>query len=403
MRRHILLPIVFVAVALLGALAVALATPSTTAFRLSTSTDLVQLPEIVIPHLGLQALAGALVTVSVANLIIRARERIAPRWLGATYWVLLVLVLLCWGGAGQAIPVPGLLFGAIALSIPIVFGALGGVISERVGVVNIAIEGQLLAGAFTGAIVASITQQPIAGLVAAMLAGAGVSALLGVFALRYRVDQVIVGVVLNVLVVGLTSFAFSTILTRNTALNTPATFDRYPIPVLSEIPVIGPVLFRQSFIGYLMFITVLAVAVLMYRTRWGLRMRAVGEHPAAAATVGIHVNRTRTLNLLLAGVIAGAGGAYFSLAAVGSFGKEMSAGAGFIALAAVIFGGWDPIRVALVALLFGFTTSLQSTLGIVGSAIPSEFLLMLPYVVTLFAVATASSRVRGPAALGQNL
>ncbi len=275
-------------------------------------------------------------------------------------------------------------------------------IGERAGVVNIAIEGQLLAGAFTAAVVASATRQPLLGLLAAMVAGMLVAFILAAFAIKYLVEQVIVGVVLNVLVIGLTSFLYSQVLQPNGAtLNSPPRFDRMPIPFLADIPVIGPVLFNQTIIVYLMYIAVAAVYVGMFHTRWGLRLRAVGEHPQAADTVGIKVNATRFWNVLLAGAIAGLGGTVFTIGNGIAFNKEMTAGAGFIALAAVIFGQWDPIKATLAALLFGFASSLQNTLSIVGSPVPSEFMLMLPYVVTIFVVAGVVGRSRAPAADGK--
>jgi ABC-type uncharacterized transport system permease subunit len=184
-------------------------------------------------------------------------------------------------------------------------------------------------------------------------------------------------------------------------LNSPPRFERIDIPLLSEIPILGPLLFRQTLIVYIVYVAVFAVYWALFRTRWGLRLRSVGEHPQAADTVGINVTRTRFWNVLLAGAIAGIGGAYFTLGSVGAFNKEMTAGAGYIALAAVIFGRWDPIRATLAALLFGFATNLQSSLSIIGSPVPSEFMLMLPYVVTIFAVAGVVGRVRGPAAAGR--
>jgi general nucleoside transport system permease protein len=223
-----------------------------------------------------------------------------------------------------------------------------------------------------------------------------------VFSIKYFVDQVIVGVVLNVLVIGLTSFFFSQVLAPNAAtLNTPPRFDRFPIPVLGEIPIIGPVFFRQTVIVYLMYIAVALVFYGLFYTRWGLRVRAVGEHPQAADTVGINVNRTRFWNVALAGSIAGLGGTFFTIGSGIAFNREMTAGAGFIALAAVIFGQWDPIKATLAALLFGFASNLQNTLSVIGSPVPSEFMLMLPYVVTIFAVAGLVGKSRPPAADGK--
>ena len=372
-------------------------------FRLSTDSDLIQLPALELDV----TVVGTVVTVllfliAAASAFLAAMARRTPLWLTSLYALLFLIAFLAWASAGALLPIPGLLIGTLGLSAPLIFGALGGVISERVGVVNVAIEGQLLAGAFASAMIASLTQQPLLGLVGAMVAGVLVSFVLAAFSIKYLVDQVIVGVVLNVLVIGLTSFLYSTLLSPNTELlNSPPQFERINIPFLSEIPIVGPVLFRQTLIIYLMYIAVAVVWFGLFKTKWGLRLRAVGEHPQAADTVGINVNSTRFWNVSLAGAIAGLGGAFFTLGAVGAFNKEMTAGAGFIALAAVIFGRWDPIRATLAALLFGFATNLQSVLGIIGSPVPSEFMLMLPYVVTIFAVAGLVGHVRAPAASGK--
>lgn len=328
--------------------------------------------------------------------------RQTPLWLPIAFGVLAVFAFLTWAAADGLVPVTGLLFGALSLSVPLIFGALGGVIGERVGVVNVAIEGQFLFGAFSAALVASITGNPFLGLIAAMIGGVLVAFVLAAFSIRYLVDQVIVGVVLNVLVTGLTGFLYGALLVPNEELlNRPERFPRWEIPLLGDIPIIGPVLFNQTFIVYLMYGVVALVAWGLYRTRWGLRLRAVGEHPQAADTVGIKVNSSRFWNVSLAGAIAGIGGAYFTLVSVGQFTKEMTAGLGFIALAAVIFGRWDPIRATLAALLFGFATNLQNLLTVLRTPIPSEFMLMLPYVVTIIAVAGFAGQIRGPAAAGK--
>jgi ABC-type uncharacterized transport system permease subunit len=377
--------------------------PGLTHLKLSTSADVIQIPIILVSARG----AGVVVVVVLAIITLLAawmtyRARKVPLWLIAVFALFFLFEFLIWSAAGQLLPVPGLLLSAIGISVPLIFGALGGVISERVGVVNVAIEGQLLAGAFVSAVVATITHSAIAGFIAAMIGGVLVSALLAVFAITYLVDQVIVGVVLNVLVIGLTDFLYSQVLASNApTLNAPPHFPFLPIPILSEIPVIGPALFRQTIIVYIMYVAVFLVWFGLFKTRWGLRVRAVGEHPTAADTVGINVNRTRFWNVLLAGAIAGAGGAYYSLAASPLFTREVTAGAGYIALAAVIFGRWNPILATLAALLFGFTSSLQSTLSAVGTPVPSEFMLMLPYVVTILAVAGLVGHSRGPAASGR--
>jgi ABC-type uncharacterized transport system permease subunit len=371
-------------------------------FRLATATDFFALPDAVLPSAGTGLVLSIVLALLTAASIVRVvRAQKVPVWLVSVFGVLFLVAFLTWTSAGATIPVPGLLLGALALSTPLIFGALGGVISERVGVVNVAIEGQLLAGAFVSALVASATGSAYVGLVGAMIAGVLVSMVLAVFSIRYVVDQVIVGVVLNVLVTGLTSFLYSQVLARSESLSRGVRFPQLDIPVLSQIPIIGPVFFRQTIIVYLMYIAIALVFYGLFRTRWGLRLRSVGEHPQAADTVGIKVNATRFWNVSLAGAIAGLGGAYFTLGSLGNFQKEMTAGAGFIALAAVIFGRWDPIRATLAALLFGFASNLQNVLGAIGSPVPSEFMLMLPYVVTIFAVAGLVGQSRGPAASGK--
>ncbi|MFC4243471.1 ABC transporter permease [Gryllotalpicola reticulitermitis] len=363
---------------------------------------------LTIPHAQLPARGTGYVIAAIAVLmaagawVLGRGTRRVPTWYGGVFAIVLLVGFLVWAAAGHTLPVIGLLTGSLALSAPIIFGALGGVVSERVGVVNIAIEAQLLAGAFVSAIIATITHNLYAGVVGAMAASVLVSFVLGSFAVRYAVDQVIVGIVLNVLVLGLTTFLYQTVLVNNaTAVNSPGTFHQLPIPGLAEIPVLGPILFDQTIIIYLMYIAVIAVFIGMFKTRWGLRLRAVGEHPQAADTVGINVPRTRFWNVALAGAIVGVGGAYFTLGSVGPFSQDVTSGLGYIALAAVIFGKWDPVRATFAALLFGFANNLQNVLGIIGSPVPSDFMLMLPYVVTIFAVAGLVGRVRGPAASGK--
>jgi ABC-type uncharacterized transport system permease subunit len=397
-------PIIFAVFAGLAIiLFIVFARSGVTRFNLTTSTDLLKVPILSVPTRGAGIVIPILLVVIMAVAFwLTSVARKIPLWLTALFAIIFFVGFLVWAATEHTVAVPGLLLSAIGISVPLIFGALGGVITERVGVVNVAIEGQLLAGAFVSAVVATVTHSAIAGFVAAMLAGMLVSALLAVFSITYIVDQVIVGVVLNVLVIGLTDFLYSQVLAPNpTTLNAPVHFPFLPIPILSEIPVLGPALFRQTIIVYIMYVAVFLVWFGLYKTRWGLRLRAVGEHPTAADTVGIKVNPTRFWNVLLAGAIVGAGGAYFSLAASPLFTREVTAGSGYIALAAVIFGRWNPILATLAALLFGFTSSLQFSLGVLGSPVPSEFMLMLPYVVTIFAVAGLIGHVRGPAASGK--
>jgi simple sugar transport system permease protein len=312
-----------------------------------------------------------------------------------------ILAFLCWTASGKFVPFTGILQGAIMFSVPLIFGSLSGLLCEKSGVINIAIEGQLLFAACVSAVVASISHNVIVGLILAPIAGMLVSLLLAFFAIKYQVDQVILGFVLNVLVIGLTGYIYSKLLVPyGDVWNTGPTFERISIPLLAKLPIIGPVLFNQTIVVYLMYVIVGVIQFALFKTRWGLRTRAIGELPIAADSVGIDVNRLRYKNVLLAGLVAGIGGAYFTLGAVGSFTKEMTAGAGFIALACLIFGKWTPRGAVTAALFFGFTTSLQGNLSIIGVSIPSEFMLMVPYIATIIAVSGVIGRVRAPAADG---
>ncbi len=313
----------------------------------------------------------------------------------------LLMGFLCWAAAGKFIPLTGMLQGSLLLAVPLVFGSMSGLLCERSGVINIAIEGQLLAGAFASGVVASLTHRTVWGLLIAPLAGALISLLLATFAIKFSVDQVILGFVLNVLVIGLTDFLYKKLLIPYQATwNSGPSFSRIEIPLLGRLPIIGPIFFSQTIIVYLMYVIVAIIAFSLFKTKWGLRTRAVGEHPTAADSVGIDVNKLRFRNVIIAGLVSGLGGAYFTIGSVGTFGKEMTAGAGFIALAALIFGKYSPIGAVCAALLFGFADNLQSTLSIIGVSIPSEFMLMVPYVATIIAVSGLVGRVRAPEADG---
>lgn len=373
-----------------------------TTFEIGTPSDFFSLGPVTVPSkatalvLGLVALALA----GVAGWYV-SRERRIPRWVPALYGVVWVLAFLVWAVAGKQTSIVSLLQGALFLAVPLAFGALGGLLGERAGVVNIAIEGQLLTGAFGAAVAASLAANAYVGLVAAPITGLVIGAMLALFTVRYHVNQIIVGVVLNVFAVGITSFLFSSVLKNDAAtLNSPPRLATLSVPVLSKIPVIGPVLFQQTLLVYLLYVAVVVVAVALFRTRWGLRVRSVGEYPAAADTVGIDVNRTRWRSVLLGSMVAGLGGAFFTVGSVGAFSQEMTAGKGYIALAAMILGRWSPGGALAAALLFGFADKLQQVLGVLGTPIPNQLMLMLPYIVTIFAVAGLVGRVRGPAADG---
>lgn len=390
---------------LLGAIIAFVPRTGDSRFRLTDGSTAIQLGEIDVPGTAVQWASLAILVVLAALSFVGAfTRRNFGAWLPIAFGIVGIFGFLVWAGAGSkgSIVLASLLAGALSLAVPLVFGALGGVIGERVGVVNVAIEAQLLLGAFAAAITASITGSAFIGLLGAMLGGVLVAAVLAAFAIKYFVEQVIVGVVLNVLVGGLTTFLYGIWVEPHAALlNTPATFPRFKIPLLGDIPILGPMLFNQSVIVYIMYVAVIVVAFALYRTKWGLRVRAVGEYPKAADTVGIKVNATRFWNVLLAGAVVGIGGAYFTLVSVPHFTENMTGGLGFIALAAVIFGRWDPVRATFAALLFGFAQNLQNTLTVLEAPVPKEFMYMLPYVVTIVAVAAFAGQITGPAASGK--
>ena len=400
------IPVVYALATLVSLLAFVLNTPADarTTYQVGSSAEFITIPNIPVPSLiGVVVLTLVMAAATAWAFLLMRRARPAPGWLHVVVGLSLVLAFLTYVGAGRStvIPMISLLAGALALSVPLVFGAMSGLICERSGIINIAIEGQLLFGAFAAAVVASAAGSGYAGLVAAPIAGALVGAVLAWFAVSYRVNQIIVGVVLNTLIIGLTGFLFSTVLSDDKALwNTRMPLPRLRIPVLAEIPVLGPVLFNQTILVYLMYVLVVALQFMLFRSRWGLRTRAVGEHPKAADTVGIKVNRTRVWNTILGGAVAGLGGAFFTVGSGLAFGREMSAGNGFIALAAMILGKWNPKGAVLAALLFGFSKNLGNVLSSIGSGVPSELLLMLPYVITILAVAGFVGKVRPPAAEG---
>ena len=400
------IPILLGILAILALFVFAIGAPSTdVTFRLTEESAAIQLPNIVVsaPVLGWLASVILLASAAYSAVLVHRYQRI-PGWLIAVFAVFFIAAFLTWsvGSArSPSVALYGLLAGSFTLAFPLIFGSLSGVLCERSGVVNIAIEGQLLFGAFAAAVAGSLSGNAFVGLFAAAVAGVLVSLVLAVFSIKYIVNQVIVGVVLNVLVSGLTGFLFSTVLSADSAKwNSPPRLPSIRIPLLADIPIIGPILFDQSVIGYLMYIAVAAIYYGLFHTKWGLRTRAVGEHPKAADTLGVNVNRTRFLNVLLAGAVAGVGGAFFTLVSVSAFNRDMTSGQGYIALAALILGRWNPIGALFAALLFGFASNLQSVLSLLGTPVPNQFLAMLPYVVTIFAVAGVVGKSRAPAASG---
>ena len=381
----------------------ALSARGSTTFRLTAPSDFFQFEDSTLNARLIILIAAGIVAAVTAVALVRAmRRREGAAWVSVLMGVGFVVAFLAWAGAGRngVIPLVTILSSALGLSVPLVYGSLAGIIGERSGTINIAIEGQLLGGAFLGAVVASACSSPWAGLFAAPVAGVLVALLLALFGLRYRVNQIVVGVVLNVLVSGLTGFLFSTFLSSSPSLNRALRLPTLAVPILSRIPIIGPVLFRQTILVYLMYVAVAVLSAMLFRSRWGLRLRACGEHPKAADTVGIKVMRTRVANLALAGALAGLGGAFFTVGSGLSFDNDMTAGNGYIALAAMILGAWRPLGSLGAALLFGFATSVAQTLPIIGSSVSPDIISMIPYIVTILAVAGFVGKVRAPAAEG---
>ena len=343
-----------------------------------------------------------LMTITAFSFVWVISKKPVPLWWSLVFGLIAVISLLGWLAAGDRVPFAFILANAIVLAIPIIFGGMAGVMSERVGVVNIAIEGQLLTGAFVAAFVGTVTGNLYLGLISAMIAAGLVSTILAVFAVRYLVDQIIVGVVLNVLVIGVTNFLHSQWLTQDSAgRNNPGTFDIVAIPVLSEIPILGPVFFDNRLTVYLAFLIIPLLWFILFRTRAGLRARAVGEYPMAADTMGVNVARTRFWWVTIGGSLAGLGGAAITIGNVGAFGQEMSGGQGFIALAVVILGRWNPFYMSAAALLFGFSIILRVWANQVSPGIPTDFIIMVPYLVTIIAVVGFAGRVRPPASVGK--
>jgi general nucleoside transport system permease protein len=358
-----------------------------------------------------QPIAIAGIVITAVALVLAALNRV-PK--GALGWLVYFLVGLAffsgftiWCYADQTgsfsvafiNPFPG----TIRLATPLILGALAGCIGERAGVINIAIEGQFLMGAFFASVAASLAYSAEMGLLGGIAAGIAMAALLGLFALRYQVNQVVLGVVLIALASGLTDFLLSQIPDDPNIkqyLNEPPILERIELPGLSQIPVIGPALFNQTLLVYLMYVSVVVVTVVLFQTTWGLRVRSVGEHPMAADTVGIKVNRIRWQAILFGGIFAGLGGAYFTVGSTGTFDSNASSGNGFIALAAVIMGRWHPVYATMAALLFGFCFTLQAQLAFLNK-FPGELLRASPYLVTVIAVAGFVGMVRPPAADGE--
>jgi general nucleoside transport system permease protein len=294
-----------------------------------------------------------------------------------------------------------LLVAGVALSAPLLFAAIGELISETAGVINIQLEGMMLVGAFCGVLAGTTTGSVIAGFVGGALGGVALAALHGLLCFVFRANQVVSGVLLNVLALGLTTFGLVTVLDDN-AGRSVATLDRVEIPLLSSIPVLGPALFKQNAMVYVAFLIVPLTWYVLRRTAIGLALRAAGERPDAAESLGVRVNLTRWLALLACGALAGIGGAQLVLAGLGAFTQNVTAGRGFIALAAVVFGRWRPGGTLAAVLLFAVADAFQVRAQALDIDVPYQFLVMLPYVITIVGLVVMIGRARAPQALAVN-
>lgn len=355
-------------------------------------------PVLALPTAGSMLVIGAVYLLSGVIGLLPRLERVSTPllWLSA---VLIFPGVLIAAAAGRQTNVITMLAESLRLGTPLALGALSGLFSERAGVVNIAIEGMMLTGAAFGFAAFLASGNVWVGVLAAVVLGGVIALLHGLLSITFKTDQIISGTVINILAFGITGY-----LRRSYLLTTPGgrvTLPEIDIPVLSNIPILGEIFFREKPIFYAMILLVIGSHIVLFYTRWGLRMRAVGENPRAADTVGINVIRTRYLNVMISGLIAGLAGAWFSLETVGNFDDGMTAGKGFIALAAMIFGKWTPFGSFGGAMLFGFAEALGTRFQLLNVPLPVQFLQILPYVTTMVVLAGLIGRAIPPAAVGQ--
>lgn len=353
---------------------------------------------VVRSQLTLFILAGLSLAIGIFQLI-RGFGKTTNLMIGLVF-LFLIFSFLTWQAAGKSLNLAGMLSSAVQLAVPITIGAFSGILCERAGVVNIAIEGMMLMSAMVAALSGSLTQNAGLGLLFGVLSAVLLALLHAVLSIKYKIDQIISGTVINMFSAGMTAFLSQKFLQTRQELNNPAMFSRIEIPGLAEIPLLGPIFFNTNFFVYLMFALLIIIQVGLFSTRWGLRMRSVGEHPKAADTLGIDVIKTRYISVLLGGIVAGLGGAFFTLGSVGRFDEGMTAGKGFIGLAAMIFGNYSPVGALGAGILFGFADSLGSKLQLLGSAIPSTLMSTAPYVITMIVLAGFVGKGHVPAADG---
>ncbi len=439
-KRNVKMGIFFLAVSLAIVIFFALNTPVglTTTFGLNpgAATNAPPLPDLTLPTMGTLWVLAFLAAFTGGWQLARGFKNLNVVLLFVV--LLFVFAFMTWAARGKSMNLLGVISASLLRATPIAFGALSGILCERAGVINIAIEGMMLSGAMVSVLVASLfrnydalnptTGQPLfpdwfanigrtldmynlssavpwyllLGLLSGLIVGGLLAAFHAWLSIEFKVNQIISGTVINIFSMGITAFLSQRFLQPIQPLNSGGVFTALPIPILSSIPIIGPLLFENRFIVYVLFILVIAIHVMLFYTRWGLRTIAVGEHPKAADTLGVNVYRMRYINVILGGMIAGVGGAYFTIGSVGRFDENMTAGKGFIGLAAMIFGKWTPLGAFGSSLIFGFADALQQKLQIFASQvpIPSEFLLMAPYIITMVVLAGVIGRANPPAADG---
>lgn len=310
-------------------------------------------------------------------------------------WAYIVIAIIGYFYFRDSLVTTSVAGSALLFGLPLAMAAMVGILSERTGIVNIGIEGTLLFSAFLGFFVGALSGNLVYGLVLALVGGILMTLLLAVLTVNWKMDQIIAGTIVNILAAGLTSFFYQ----QGFAL--PSIMPRWEIPFFSDLPFIGPVLFTHGPLTYLGLISVVALWVGLFHTPWGLRSRAIGEHPSSADSAGIKVNRLKFINLIIAGGFGGLTGAYLTLELVGSFDRGFSAGKGFTALALMIFGRWNPFGALGAAIFFGTAQALANQLMITGVVnIPQPFINMLPYILTILILAISAGKVRPPAAGG---
>jgi ABC-type uncharacterized transport system permease subunit len=401
-RKRIIVGVLFLVVGLLITVLMSLGThgmKSTFALVSQRGGVTIEAPDLVLPTaVSLYVLGGLAIAAGLWELV-RGFQR-------TNLMVILVAVaaiaaFLVWASRGQSTNLTGMLVSSLVRATPIAFAALSGIWCERAGVVNIGIEGMMLAGAFLAVVFASVSGSLFVGVLGGMLLGVALAALHAVLAIRYRVNQIISGTGIIILALGLTSYLQRSVVSAHPELNQPGpVIGALSIPVLWRIPVLGPLLFNQSPMIYALLILMVLTSLVMYRTRWGLRIRSVGEHPQAADTLGINVYGIRYLSVLIGGAMAGLAGAYISIGSAGRFNEGMTAGKGFLGLAAMIFGNWNSGGALAGSLIFGFFDSWQEKLAILQVGVSPDLLGMAPYLATMVVLAGFIGRVRAPAADG---